>query len=229
MGKPINRAAGIAKFALSLQTTTTDTGTTFPHLATGKRGLKHGLQGRKRTVCLFIDSTIFNEIPPLRAMWAPIGEQAEVPILGQHREKRILTGVLNIQTGSYFQYSSEAYNQDIFQLILKLIRCRWRGWHIVLFLDRISAQWAHRSRRLAKQLGIQLRWLPKACPELNPVDHLWRHLKKDVLANEPLPDLETTLQYACAYLNGLSPHERLRKAGILSGHFWLQDVFPPKV
>lgn len=229
MGKPINGAAGFAEFALSLQTTATDTGIAFPHLATGKRGLKHGLKGRKCTVCLFIDSTIFNAIPPLRATWAPIGEQAEVPILGQHHEKRILTGVLNIQTGSYFQYSSEAYNQDTFQLVLKLIRRRWRGWHIVLFLDKISAQRAKRSRRLAKDLGIQLRYLPTACPELNPVDHLWRHLKKDVLANEPLPDLETTSQYACAYLDDLSPHARLRKAGILSGHFWLQDVFPPKV
>ncbi|HET8669648.1 MAG TPA: transposase, partial [Candidatus Saccharimonadales bacterium] len=181
LSKSINGTTGFAEFALSLQTTATDPGTTFLHLATGKRGLKHGLQGRKRTVCLFIDSTIFNEIPPLRAMWAPIGEQAKVPILGQHHAKRILTGVLNIQTGSYFQYSSEAYNQDTFQLILKLIRRRWRGWHIVLFLDKISAQWAHRSRHLAKQLDIQLRWLPKACPELNPVDHLWRHLKNDIL------------------------------------------------
>lgn len=162
-------------------------------------------------------------------MWAPIGQQAQVPILGQHRDKRILTGVLNIQTGSYFQYSSEAYNQDTFQLILQLIRRRWCGWHIVLFLDKISAQRADRSRRLANDLGIQLRWLPTACPELNPVDHLWRHLKKDILANEPLPDLKTTLKHACAYLDNLSPHERLRKAGILSGHFWLQDVFPPKV
>jgi hypothetical protein len=227
MGKPVNRAAGSAEFALSLQTTATDTGTTFPHLATGKRGVKHGLKGRKRTVCLFIDSTIFNEVPPLRAMWAPIGQQAEVPILGQHRAKRILTGVLNIQTGSYFQYSSEAYNQDTFQLLLNRIRLRWCGWHIVLFLDKISAQRAKRSRRLAKDLGIQLRWLPTACPELNPVDHLWRHLKNDVLANEPLPDLETTLKRARSYLNQLSPYERLRKAGVLSGHFWLQDVFRP--
>jgi hypothetical protein len=229
LNKPVNGAAGFAEFALSLQTTAADTGTTFPHLATGKRGLKHGLKGRKRTICLFIDSTLFNEIPPLRAMWAPIGEQAQVPILGQHRAKRILTGVLNIQTGSYFQYSSEAYNQETFQLILKLIHRRWRGWHIVLFLDKISAQRADRSRRLAKDLGIQLRYLPTACPELNPVDHLWRHLKKDILANEPLPDLKTTLKHACAYLDDLSPCERLRKAGVLSGHFWLQDVFPSKV
>lgn len=137
--------------------------------------------------------------------------------------------MLNIQTGSYFQYSSEAYNQDTFQLILNLIRRCWCGWHIVLFLDKISAQRAKRSWRLAKDLGIHLRWLPTACPELNPVDHLWRHLKNDVLANEPLPDLEATLKHACSYLNQLSPYERLRKAGILSGHFWLQDVFLPKV
>lgn len=162
-------------------------------------------------------------------MWAPIGEQAQVPILGQHHEKRILTGVLNIQTGSYFQYSSETYTQETFHIILKLIRRRWRGWRIVLFLDRISAQWARSSRRLAKDLDIQLRWLPKACPELNPLDHLWRHLKKDILANEPLPDLKITLKYACSYLNDLSPSERVCKVGVLSGHFWLQDVFPPKV
>lgn len=137
--------------------------------------------------------------------------------------------MLNIQTGSYFQYSSEVYNQDTFQLILKLIRRRWCGWHIVLFLDKISAQRAARSRRLAKDLGIQLRYLPTACPELNPVDHLWRHLKNDILADKPLPGLQITLQYACAYLDRLSPHQRLRKAGVLSGHFWLHDVFPPKV
>ncbi len=162
-------------------------------------------------------------------MWAPIGQQAKVPILGQHRDKRILTGVLNIQTGSYFQYSSEAYTQATFHMILKLLRRHWRGWQIVMFVDKISAQWAHSSRRLAKDLGIQLRWLPKACPELNPLDHLWRHLKREILANEPLPDLATTLKHACSYLNDLLPHERLRKAGVLSHCFWLQDVFPPKV
>ncbi len=161
-------------------------------------------------------------------MWAPLGEQACVPILGQHHDKRILTGVLNIQTGTYWQYSSETYTQATFQIILRLIRRQWRGWQIVLFLDKISAQWAKRSRHLAQDLDIELRWLPKACPELNPVDHLWRHLKRDILANEPLPDLELTLKRAWSYLADLSPRERLRKAGVLSGRFWLRDAFPAK-
>jgi DDE superfamily endonuclease len=228
MDKPPDGAAGSAKSALSLQTPALSVGPSGRRMATSKRGLKHGLKGRKRTVCLFIDSTIFNEIPPLRAMWTPIGQQAKVPIIGRHRDKRILTGVLNIQTGTYLQYFSYTYSQAIFHAILRMIRRYWQGWNIVLFLDKFSVQWAHSSRRLAKALHIQLRWLPTACPELNPVDHLWRHLKKDVLANEPLPNLATTLQRAWSYLRDLSPSERLRKAGVLSGRFWLQDVFPFK-
>lgn len=162
-------------------------------------------------------------------MWSPIGHQVAVPILGQHRDKRVLTGVLNIQTGTYFQCFSELYDQDTFQWVLHLIRRYWRGWQIVLFLDRHSAQWARASRRLARALGIELRWLPSACPELNPVDHLWRHLKKDILANEPLPNLDATLKRAWLYLAVLSPRERLKKAGVLSEHFWLRDVCPVKL
>jgi transposase len=158
-----------------------------------------------------------------------MGQQAEVPVLGRHRAKRILTGVLNIQTGTYLQYFSETYTQRTFHTVMHYLRRHWRGWKIVLFLDKISAQWAASSRQLARQLGIELRWLPKACPELNPVDHLWRHLKKNVLANEPLPDLEATLKRAWSYLAELSPTERLRKAGVLSRRFWLRDVFPPSM
>jgi transposase len=70
------------------------------------------------------------------------------------------------------------------------MRAHWRGWHIVLFVDKHSAHTAGLSRQLARDLGIQLRWLPTACPELNPLDHLCRHLKKDIIANQPTPDLD---------------------------------------
>jgi len=172
---------------------------------------------------LMLDSTIFTEVPPLRAMWAPIGEQACIAITGDH-DKRILTGVLNLKTGAYLQYFSEVFNQDVFQNLLRVIRSHWRGWHLVLFLDRSKVHRAHRSRQLASRLGIEVRWLPKACPELNAVDHLWRHLKQDVLANEPLPNMDATLKRAWSYLANLSPRQRRQKAGVLSKSFWLASV-----
>lgn len=172
---------------------------------------------------LFLDSTIFSEVPPLRAMWAPIGQQACVPIIGQHA-RRILTGVMNIHTGEYLDFAAAQFRQEHFQGILQKVRRHWRGWHIVLFVDRNTSHTAKASRHLARGLRIQLRWLPKACSELNVMDHLWRHAKDRVSANEPTPNVHATVERARRELRQMTPTERLRKAGVLSKDFWLADV-----
>lgn len=172
---------------------------------------------------LCLDETIGTETPPLRARWARQGEQATVLILG-FRGKRALYGVLNVQTGTALVQHARHWNQATFQEVLRAIRRTWRGWRIVLFLDRGSPHQAGASRGLAKALGIPLRWLPVACPELNPVDPLWRHVKQEVFANEPLPNLDMSVERACAYIMTLSPRERLRKAGVLSNRFWLRKM-----
>jgi len=74
---------------------------------------------------------------------------------------------------------------------------------------------------LATDLNIQLRLLPKATPELNAMDHLWRHTKREGLANQRTISIEQSSQAACQYIWDLSPAERLQKAGVLSGKFWL--------
>ena len=192
-------------------------------MASGKRGLKNSLKNRRRTVILFIDSIVLNEIPPLRAAWAPIGQQAHVPIIAAH-DVRVLTGVLNIRSGDCLLHTSARYRQADAQSLLRKIRAHWRGWQIVLFLDRHPAQRARATRRLAHQLHIQLRWLPTACPELNVMDQLWRHVTDDVLANEPTPNLDTTATRAVQHILAMSPQARRRQAGILSDSFWLADV-----
>jgi hypothetical protein len=192
-------------------------------LATSKRGLKNGLKDRPHGVLLFLDSTIFSEIPPLRAMGAPIGEQVCVPIIGSH-EKRFLSGVLNIQTGDSLDSASPQFRQANFQEVLHLIRSHWRGWHMVLFLDRNKPHRTPASRRLARQLGIQLRWLPTACPELNGLDCLWHPLKDDVRANQPTPEVDAMIEYGRSYLAELSPQDRLQKAGVFAPDFWLADL-----
>jgi transposase len=175
-------------------------------------------------VILVIDSTWFMDIPPLHAVWAPIGEQVTVPIVGEHSKRICLTAVLSLKTGDMIDFVSTQYRQGEFQETLRLMRAHWRGWHVVLFVDKNSAHTAGASRQLADESGIEMRWLPTACSELNPVDHLWRHLKKDVVANQPTPSLDTTLQDARDYLRALSPHQRLQKAGVLSADFWLADI-----
>ena len=74
---------------------------------------------------------------------------------------------------------------------------------------------------MAVVLGIDLWWLPKRSPHLNPMDHLWRHGKEVVCANWQYPTIEDEVEAFFQYLYDLAPHKALRKAGILSGNFWL--------
>lgn len=152
-----------------------------------------------------------------------MGHQACVPIRGKHA-RRFLTGVMNIGTGDYLDFASAEFKQKHFQKILCAIRGHWRGWRIVLFLDRNTPHQAIASRRLARELNIQLRWLPKACPELNVMDHLWRHVKDRLAANEPTPNVFATVERVHRTLRKMTPQERLRKAGVLAKDFWLADV-----
>ena len=91
----------------------------------------------------------------------------------------------------------------------------------MLFEDRGAPHTAEESREVAAALHIELRLLPVATPELNALDHLWRHVKSCGLANRATVSIDTSADMACQYLLALSPRERLRKAGVLSGHFWL--------
>ena len=170
-----------------------------------------------------MDSITIREIPPLCRVWRPVGQPARIAIIGSHR-KQVLSGVINILSGSWLSYLSPSFNQLNFQELLSQIRASWPGWHIVMFVDKHSAHRASTSQTLAKHLGIELRWLPTACPELNVVDCLWRHGRDELLANEPCPQLDVTVARATAYLDNLAPYQRLTKAGVFSDAFWLADV-----
>lgn len=170
-----------------------------------------------------MDETILTETPPLRGAWGNIGTQISIPITG-NRGKRVLFGALNLRRGKLELASTLRWAQDSFQSFLRQLRRRWRGWRIVLFLDRGSPHTAHGSQDLARYLDIELRFLPTACPELNPVEHLWRHLKREVLGNCGLQPVEMALQRALTYLRQLTPEECRRKAGLLAPGCWLQKV-----
>jgi hypothetical protein len=167
-----------------------------------------------------LDETIITETPPLSSCYGRLGQQVDIPITG-NRAKRVLHGALNVHTGAIVLLITDHWDQQTHQYFLTMVRSYWRGWHIVLFEDRGSPHTAEESLEMAAALHIELRFLPVATPELNAMDHLWRHVKGEGLANRATVSIDTSADAACQYLLGLSPHERLRKAGVLSGNFWL--------
>jgi transposase len=170
---------------------------------------------------LFTDETIITSMPPLRAKWALQGTQPVVAILGDHI-RRVLYGTMSLR-GGLLIHDAPQFNQEEFQTHLCMMRSLWRGWKLVLFLDRAPSHTAEESIALAEDLGIALRWLPVACPKLNPMDHLWRHIKGDVLANVPYHSLDEGVTQIQQYLQDIGPAGWMRKAGLFSEKFWLRE------
>jgi hypothetical protein len=173
-----------------------------------------------RTVLLMLDETIIPETPPLYSAYGHIGAQKRVPVTG-NRTKRVLHGAINIRSGGVLLLVTEVWTQVTHRWFLSMVRSHWRGWNIVLFEDRASQHKAPASKDWAARLGIELRLLPRATPELNAMDHLWRHAKRETQGNRPIQPIEESALAACWYIQGLSPRERLQHAGVLSGDFWL--------
>jgi DDE superfamily endonuclease len=99
-----------------------------------------------------MDETIVTSTPPLRAKWARQGTQAVVPIYGDHK-RHVLYGTMSLR-GALLLHDTPACHQEEFQIHLRMIRSLWRGWNLVLFLDRASSHRAEESVCLAQELGI---------------------------------------------------------------------------
>jgi hypothetical protein len=167
-----------------------------------------------------LDETLMTETPPLSSCSGRLGQQVRSPIPG-NQPKRVLHGALNVRTGALALLITDHWDQDTHQYFLTMVRSQWRGWHSVLFEDRGAPHTAEESLEMAAALHIELRFLPVATPALKARDHLWRHVKGWGLANRATVSIDTSADVAWHYLLDLSPRERLRKAGVLSGHFWL--------
>lgn len=167
-----------------------------------------------------LDETIITETPPLYCAYGRMGHQVGVPITGT-RAKRVLHGALNLRTGEVLLLITEVWDEVTHQYFLEMVRAHWRGWHLILFEDRGSPHTAEESLELAATLGIEVRLLPTACPELNVMDHLFRFVKTRAVSNRPTRSIDASALAACHYLYTLGRGDRLVKAGVLSENFWL--------
>ncbi len=177
----------------------------------------------RRTVVLAQDETDLLLFPPLRSCWSPVGHPKEVPLSGRNA-RRVVFGAMNLRTGNHFFLARQHQRAVDFQAFLGVTHRRYRGWGVALLLDEDPSHTAKGSVRLAEVLGIELLWLPKRVPELNPMDTLWGQAKDVVCADKQYPILDEQVDRFIEYLEDLSPWDTLHTAGVLSEDFWLRDV-----
>lgn len=167
------------------------------------------------------DETIVRLFPALRRAWSRQGVQARVGVSGRN-DQRVLSCTLDIRSGEIVTLIHRRMNSEGFQQFLALVRIRYGVSPVVMLLDGGSLHRATASTKRATELGILLIELPRQCPELNAVDHLWRSVKADVSANYQYPTIDAHAQRALKYVMNMTPKERLIRAGVKSNNFWLK-------
>ena len=173
-----------------------------------------------RCVKLFEDETDLLLFPPLCAH----GGCAANPRRCQSRgfnARRVVFGTINIDTGHRLFLARQRQRGEDF-------RAFWESFTAITGVGRSPCSWTriqatlHTVRRTwPLSWASRLIWLPKRCPELNGMDHLWGHGKDHILANRQYSVIDEEVERFIDYLLGLSNREALKQAGILSENFWL--------
>jgi putative transposase len=50
----------------------------------------------------------------------------------------------------------------------------------VVILDNFRSHWANKTREKARELNISLVFLPPYSPDLNPIEFIWKSIKKHI-------------------------------------------------
>lgn len=127
--------------------------------------------------------------PLLRLTWARRGQTPFIDQRTRAREKVSAIGVLSLSpagrhVGLYFSLlPNQNVDAEVLASFLTNLLRHLRG-HVILVWDRLSC---HRARELkqlvTRQPRLHLEYLPPYAPELNPVEQVWCHLKRNPLAN----------------------------------------------
>jgi transposase len=105
-------------------------------------------------------------------------------------------GAVAPTTGERFFLELPYLNAEMFQLFVDAFAQAFPDSLNILLLDNSGA---HTAQRLRWPENVRAVWLPPYCPELNPIERLWRDLKDD-LAWQQFVDLDAQQHYVADLL-----------------------------
>jgi transposase len=161
-------------------------------------------------VLIFQDEVEIHRHPTLARMWAPVGQQPEIPAPGKN-EKKVAYGGVNYATGQITYTLADTKCGAAFLAFLIVLVKTYAGRKIRLVCDNGRF---HTTKTVQAWLAehrnqIEIYWLPPYSPSLNLIERLWGHLKRTVLANtlyHDLHDLVAAFQKGIARINGKRDH-----------------------
>jgi transposase len=126
-------------------------------------------------------------------MWVPPEETDPVVFHAPTRKSVALFGAVNLRGGQMVAQFNQLFEAKSFQAFLAaLLRRRARGKKMVVLLDNAAYHHACVLERWLRQCRdiLELLFLPPYSPELNPIERVWKLLRRLCTHNEYFPELE---------------------------------------
>jgi len=165
---------------------------------------------------MFEDEAGFGRINKPKYCWCFKGFRPVVPC--HHiREYRYCFGAVEPKTGESFFLVMPWCNTAMMNLFLEQLSRKYPDDIIVLVCD--GAGW-HRSNTLVTPANIRIAYLPPATPEMNPIEQIWKELRKRGFRNEIFATLEKVVDRLCETIRSLS-NDTVKS---ITGRQWILSI-----
>lgn len=139
----------------------------------------------------FSDATHPEFAPTITYGWIKKGEKFEVKTNSGWRKRVNICGAVEINSLDVIARSHDTINKDSIRDLMRVIRSKNPGNDkVYLVLDGAGYNRAQVVKDLAKELNIRILYLPPYSPNLNPIERLWKFMKKNVSANRYFEEFE---------------------------------------
>jgi putative transposase len=154
---------------------------------------------------MFQDEAGFGRINKPKYCWCFPSLRPTVPC--HHiREYRYAYGAAEPQTGESFFLVLPYCNTDWMNVFLAELSAAYPDDFILMVTD--GASW-HRAKGLQIPGNIELFFLPPATPEMNPIEQIWKELRKRGFRNEIFKSLDKVIDRLCDIICSL-PNETVK-------------------
>jgi len=158
------------------------------------------------TVILVEDEMSLSAQTTFQKIWLPVGEYPKIEVSSQ-KTARSIYGFLNIRNRKEHAFKTEWQNMRITAGVLEKIRKIYPKKKILLIWDQAPSHKGSVAQKFIKKDGkIKTLHFPRAAPEENPQEHVWKDGRNKVSHNRYIQNIDTTTDEFVDYLNKTEFH-----------------------
>lgn len=166
---------------------------------------------------MFQDEAGFGRINRPKYCWCVKGTRPSVPC--RHiREYRYTYGAVEPLSGESFFLVMPRCNTICMNIFLKELSLRYSDDIILLCCD--GAGW-HKTKSLYIPKNIILFFIPPYTPEMNPIEQIWKEIRKMGFKNEVFATLEYVVDRLCSTISSLTSDV----VQSITGRDWILSCF----